>query len=76
MVTLTPTFLPWGYGKRACPGRWFVAKTLKQALCYIVKNYDLEVVDGTKRTRKAFQNMMIPPTGVKFKIRRRTEVNG
>ncbi|RYP50585.1 hypothetical protein DL768_003930 [Monosporascus sp. mg162] len=44
ITTTTPTFLPFGYGRHACPGRWFAAQLMKQALAYIVLNYDLELV--------------------------------
>ncbi|KAM7191678.1 Cytochrome P450 [Rhypophila sp. PSN 637] len=72
MVTLTPGFLAFGYGKRACPGRWFVAQTLKQALGYLVMNYDIELV-GEPPKRNALLNMMIPPTSAKLRVRRKPE---
>ncbi|KAK4172411.1 cytochrome P450 [Triangularia setosa] len=72
MVTLTPGFLAFGYGKRACPGRWFVAQTLKQALGYLVMKYDIELV-GEPPKRKALLNMMIPPTTAKLRVRRKSE---
>ncbi|KAK3329996.1 cytochrome P450 [Apodospora peruviana] len=70
MVTLTPGFLAFGYGKRACPGRWFVAQTLKQALAYLVMNYEVGLA-GPVPKRKTLLNMMIPPTGVKLRFRRK-----
>ncbi|KJZ69767.1 hypothetical protein HIM_10850 [Hirsutella minnesotensis 3608] len=72
MVTLEPGFLAFGYGKRACPGRWFVAQTLKQALGYLAVNYDVELVDNPPQ-RKALLNMMIPPVDAKLRLRRRIE---
>ncbi|KAI0148061.1 cytochrome P450 [Hypoxylon sp. NC0597] len=71
VVTPTLSFLPLGYGRHACPGRWFAAQTMKQALAYIVLNYDVELV-GKPISRKALVNTMVPPVGAKIKIRRKT----
>ncbi|KAM7187065.1 Cytochrome P450 [Naviculisporaceae sp. PSN 640] len=70
MYTPTPGFLAFGYGRKACPGRWYVSQTLKQALAYLVVNYDVELV-GSLPERKALLNTMIPPTGTMLRIRRR-----
>jgi cytochrome P450 len=43
IATTTPTFLPFGYGRHACPGRWFAAQLMKQALAYLVMHYDVEL---------------------------------
>ncbi|KAI0003923.1 cytochrome P450 [Xylariaceae sp. FL0662B] len=70
LTTLTPKWLAFGYGKKACPGRWFAAQTLKQALAYIVMNYDVELL-GEPPKRRALLNMMLPPTGAKLRLRRK-----
>ncbi|GAB1314337.1 hypothetical protein MFIFM68171_04547 [Madurella fahalii] len=72
LVDLTTNFLAWGYGKKACPGRWYAGQTIKQALAYMVMNYEIELV-GEPPKRKALLNMMVPPTDVKLRFRRRTE---
>jgi cytochrome P450 len=71
VVTPTLTFLPLGYGRHACPGRWFASQTMKQALAYIVLNYDVEL-NGKPITRKALVNTMVPPVDAKMRIRRKT----
>ncbi|KAF2963105.1 hypothetical protein GQX73_g10472 [Xylaria multiplex] len=71
VVTPTLSFLPLGYGRHACPGRWFAAQTMKQALAYIVLNYDVELT-GKPITRKALVNTMVPPVGTQIRIRRKT----
>ncbi|KAI1089148.1 cytochrome P450 [Rostrohypoxylon terebratum] len=71
VVTPTLSFLPLGYGRHACPGRWFAAQTMKQALAYIVLNYDVELI-GKPVTRKALVNTMVPPVDAKMRIRRKT----
>ncbi|KAK4207349.1 cytochrome P450 [Rhypophila decipiens] len=70
MYTPTPGFLPFGYGRKACPGRWYVSQTVKQALAYLALHYDVELV-GPGPERKALLNTMIPPTGTQLRIRRK-----
>jgi cytochrome P450 len=72
ITTPTPTFLPFGYGRHACPGRWFAANTMKQALAYIVMNYDLELI-GKPIKRQALLNTMVPPVDAKMRIRRKAQ---
>jgi hypothetical protein len=43
---------------------------MKQALSYMVLNYDVELV-GPSPKRKALLNMMIPPVDAKIRIRRK-----
>jgi cytochrome P450 len=42
MVTTGDAHLPFGHGRHACPGRFFVAHELKMALAYLILNYDLK----------------------------------
>lgn len=64
------SFLAWGYGKHACPGRWYAAQTLKQALAYIVSSYDVEVL-GEPREKKSLVNVFVPHTDVEIRVRRK-----
>lgn len=70
VTSITPDFLAWGYGKHSCPGRWFASQTMKQALVYILTNYDVEVVGETSE-RKVLLNTMLPRTDAKIRVRRR-----
>jgi cytochrome P450 len=70
LTTITSSFLAFGYGKHACPGRWFASQTMKQALAGIVLNYDVEITSRPK-TRQVLLNMMIPPTGAQMRFRRK-----
>jgi hypothetical protein len=72
LVDVTTTFLAWGYGKKACPGRWYAGQTIKQTLAYMVMNYEVELV-GEKPERKVLLNAMVPPTDVKLRFRWRAE---
>ncbi|KAM3148693.1 hypothetical protein ABEW05_011074 [Botrytis cinerea] len=69
-TTITESFLPFGYGKFQCPGRWFATQTIKQALAYVAMNYDIEF-DGRQYKRQALLNMMLPPEYVEMSVRRR-----
>ncbi|KAI1803417.1 cytochrome P450 [Daldinia bambusicola] len=70
IVTPTLSFLPLGYGRHACPGRWFAAQTMKQALAYIVLNYDVELI-WKPMARKSLVNTMVPSVNAKMRIRRK-----
>jgi len=37
--------LGWGYGKHACPGRWFAENEIKLILAMLVLRYDMQLVD-------------------------------
>lgn len=73
LPTVTPSFLAFGYGKHACPGRWFASQTMKQALAGIILNYDIEIMDRP-RTRQALLNIMTPPTGTQMRFRRKARI--
>ncbi|KAF4304547.1 cytochrome P450 [Botryosphaeria dothidea] len=56
-VTTIPEHMGFGYGMRACPGRFFAANEIKVALCFLLMNYDwkfsvqgrpLDLVFGTE----------------------------
>lgn len=47
LVTVSPTALNFGYGRHACPGRFFAANEIKMMLGRIVLNYDVKNVDGS-----------------------------
>ena len=51
MVTTGETHLPFGHGRHACPGRFFVAHELKMALAYLLLNYDLKLLPERPKTR-------------------------
>ncbi|KAI9691907.1 MAG: hypothetical protein M1822_007980 [Bathelium mastoideum] len=70
LTELTSSFLAWGYGKKACPGRWYAAQTMKQALAYMVMNYEVELI-GERPKRRALLNAMVPPTDARLRFRRR-----
>ncbi|KAI6016936.1 cytochrome P450 [Pisolithus microcarpus] len=42
MVGVTQDYLPFGFGKHACPGRFLAANEVKTMLAYIVMSYDVK----------------------------------
>lgn len=39
---------PFGYGRHACPGRFFASQVIKTFLVYLILNYDLRVIDADR----------------------------
>jgi cytochrome P450 len=46
-VTTNETNLAFGYGRHACPGRFFAANEIKMILARIILEYDFKNVDGS-----------------------------
>ncbi|KAM6503707.1 Cytochrome P450 [Amanita muscaria] len=49
IISLGVDYVLFGNGRRACPGRFFVANELKLMLAYAVMNYDVKMADGKGR---------------------------
>jgi len=45
-VTATKEFMAFGYGRHACPGRFFAANEIKLILSRLLLEYDLRMPDG------------------------------
>lgn len=73
LVSVTPEHMAFGYGKHACPGRFFASNEVKVALCHILMKYDLKLATETKPAvlRNGFA-LATNPFG-KILIRRRQE---
>ncbi|KAI0407028.1 cytochrome P450 [Xylaria palmicola] len=70
MVSTSSSFLAFGYGKNSCPGRYFSSQTMKQALAYLLLNYDVEMGKPLSK-RRVCLNMVVPRKNVYLKIRRK-----
>ena len=72
-VTVTPEHMGFGYGMRACPGRFFASEEIKIALCHMLMKYDFKPVPGSNREPiRVGLNMTANPTA-KLAVRRRSE---
>lgn len=47
-VSVSPTNLTFGYGRHACPGRFFAANEIKMIVSRALLDYDVKMIDGSK----------------------------
>lgn len=64
--------LLFGYGKHACPGRFFAANEVKVILSRIILDYDIMMPDGLKERYKPIQveRQMVPDPENELLLRR------
>lgn len=55
MVSVTASNLTFGYGRHACPGRFFAANEIKMIVGRALLDYDIAMVDGS---RERFPNVI------------------
>lgn len=70
MVTTSVEHFPFGHGRHACPGRFFVATELKAFFAYVLMNYDLKPLKERPMGSWAGKTL-VPPTGATMEIRKR-----
>ena len=75
IVSVNANYLPFGYGRHACPGRFFAAYELKQMLAHVVLNYDVKFENGGVRPpNKPLLTISFPdPTAEVLFRKRKTE---
>ncbi|KAK3315642.1 cytochrome P450 [Apodospora peruviana] len=74
-VSTGPTYLPFGHGKHACPGRFLVDMEIKMILHHVLQVYDIELLpehNGVRPDTPWVTEAMMPPTGVKLRFTRRS----
>ncbi|KAB8277388.1 cytochrome P450 [Aspergillus minisclerotigenes] len=73
VVSPSPEHMGFGFGRHACPGRFFAINEVKIALCHILLKYEFKLPDGTvPRARKFGVSFNSDPT-TNLMIRRRQE---
>ncbi|KAK8188398.1 cytochrome P450 [Phyllosticta capitalensis] len=70
IVTTGDSYMTFGHGKHACPGRFLVAHVLKMMLAYMVLNYDIEPL-RPRPANKWMGMVMVPPLKTLVRFRRR-----
>ncbi|KAI1082424.1 cytochrome P450 [Whalleya microplaca] len=71
LTSPSDVFLGFGYGRHACPGRFFAARIMKLMIAYLIFQYEFEPLN--KRPRNfVVGSFTIPPLFTKVKFRRRT----
>ncbi|ROW10379.1 hypothetical protein VMCG_02000 [Cytospora schulzeri] len=56
-VTVSPTNLTFGYGRHACPGRFFAANEIKMIVSRALLDYDIMMIDGSRERYPNLQFM-------------------
>ncbi|KAH6912151.1 cytochrome P450 [Coprinopsis sp. MPI-PUGE-AT-0042] len=76
MVHLEPNFLFFGYGRAACPGRFFAANEVKAMMAHILMTYDFRLADGVKESPKPhwISATRSPNAFAKMEFRKRQKV--
>lgn len=73
-VTLHPSLMIFGYGKHACPGRFFAVAELKIVLCFLLMRYDLRFVEREGRPKDGnIEGVVYASPNAKIEVRRRKE---
>ncbi|KAI0870675.1 cytochrome P450 [Hypoxylon argillaceum] len=71
-VTLDDCFLGFGYGRSACPGRFFVMNEVKMFVAEMILNYDLEYLREGRSNLTPVIWLNVPLRDGKIRVRRRT----
>ncbi|TDZ16937.1 Cytochrome P450 monooxygenase gloP [Colletotrichum orbiculare MAFF 240422] len=70
MVTTSDAHLPFGHGRHACPGRFFVAHELKMVVANLLLNYDLKPL-AERPKPKWIGVTVVPPVEAQIQVKRR-----
>lgn len=70
-ASLDEAFLGFGFGKHACPGRFFALNEMKIFVANMLINYDLEPLKGKRPELIDFLWLKLPFHGGKVRVRRR-----
>ncbi|KAF8574243.1 cytochrome P450 [Ramaria rubella] len=71
-VATNPEYIPFGYGKHACPGRFFAANELKLMMAHLVINYDVNLEkEGVRPSNRWYALECVPDTEAEVVFRRR-----
>jgi cytochrome P450 len=78
LPTSTLHSLSFGYGRHACPGRFFAAQEIKLLMAYFLHYYDLELEgsNGARPKNSWVGNVSLPDMKAKVGIKRRREELG
>ncbi|EED13570.1 cytochrome P450, putative [Talaromyces stipitatus ATCC 10500] len=70
LVTTSDTYLAFGHGRHACPGRFFAAQEMKLMLAYVLQNYDIEKL-SEKPPSTMLMGTNVPNEKAKIRVKRR-----
>ncbi|KZV79779.1 cytochrome P450 [Exidia glandulosa HHB12029] len=70
-VNASASYVPWGYGRHACPGRFWAANEMKAVLAYLLAHYDFRLEDQAVPKETWFGHNVVPHQTAKVLFRRR-----
>ena len=71
-VASNPTNMSFGFGRHACPGRFFAANEIKALMVYLLVNYDMKFPEGQKRPESLqFETQYLPSHDQKVLFKRK-----
>ncbi|KAF4494800.1 TRI7-trichothecene biosynthesis [Fusarium agapanthi] len=73
-VSTSSTYLPFGHGKHACPGRFLVDFEMKMILYHILNRFDIELLpehNGVRPESQWVTEAVMPPVGFKLRFKKR-----
>lgn len=74
LTTTSTSFLAWGHGRHACPGRFFASAVMKMILVEIVIRWDVRFEDGaTQQDDFWVGDMCLPNREVEILVRARPQ---
>lgn len=68
VVTTSDTFLTFGRGKHACPGRFFASQEMKLMLAHIIQTYDVKI-DGPRPQNVELKGASVPSPDAMLQVR-------
>lgn len=71
LVSISPVNTHFGYGRLACPGRFFASNTMKAILSRLLAEYDLVLVGGKRPANIWLGEQIMPAMGGMVQIRER-----
>jgi len=71
MISTSAQFLPFSHGRHACPGRFFAAAEIKIMLAYMLRTYDMKLVDGVRPPDVVLMNYLVANPSAEVLFRRR-----
>ncbi|KAG0704373.1 cytochrome P450 [Suillus ampliporus] len=72
LASTSPSYIPFGYGSRACPGRFFASSVMKAMMAYLVLNYDVTLEkEGERPPDEWFMMNCSPNRKAEVMFRRR-----
>ncbi|KAJ5928249.1 cytochrome P450 [Penicillium verhagenii] len=73
LVSSSSDHIGFGYGRNACPGRFFASASMKITLCHILLKYDFKFAEGTSSKVEWHGTALATNKDARLSVRRRQE---